>query len=132
MRHKIFMARLRPVIFILFGLIVGVGLGLYVGWVAWPTEFSDATPTLLEDTYRQDYALMIAVAYDQDGNLPLAQQRINSLGPNGEQLLLDMAVEMILQAQDETEIRQVVRLASALDLYSPAMEPYLPSGELES
>ena len=126
------MARFRPVIFILIGLAVGAGLGLYVGWVAWPTEFSDATPMLLEDTYGQDYALMVAAAYAEDGDLPLAQQRINSLGPDAEHLLLDMAVEMILQARDEREIRQVVRLASALDLYSPAMEPYLPSGELES
>jgi hypothetical protein len=126
------MTRLRPLIFVLLGLAVGVGLGLYIGWVAWPTEFSEATPTLLEDSYRQDYALMIAAAYAQDGNLPLAQQRINSLGADGEQFLLNMAVEMILQGRDETEIRQVVGLAAALDLYSPAMEPYLPSGGLES
>ncbi len=126
------MTRFRPLIFVLIGLAVGAGLGLYIGWVAWPTEFSDATPMLLDDTYRQDYVLMVATAYAEDDNLPLAQQRINSLGPDGEQLLLNMAVEMILQAEDETEIRQVVRLAAALDLYSPAMEPYLPSGELES
>ena len=125
------MTRFRPLIFVLIGLAVGVGLGLYIGWVAWPTEFSDATPMLLEDTYRQDYALMIATAYAEDDNLALAQQRINSLGADGEQFLLNTAVEMILQAEDETEIRQVVRLAAALDLYSPAMEPYLPSGELE-
>ncbi len=126
------MTRLRPLIFVLIGLAVGAGLGLYVGWVAWPTEFSDATPKLLDDTYRQDYTLMIAVAYDQDGNLPLAQQRINSLGSDGEQFLLDIALDMILQARNETEIQQVVRLASDLDLYSPAMEPYLPSVEPES
>ncbi len=82
------MTRFRPLIFVLIGLAVGAGLGLYIGWVAWPTEFSDATPVLLEDTYRQDYVLMVATAYAEDDNLPLAQQRINSLGPDGEQLLL--------------------------------------------
>ena len=123
------MTRFRPLIFIFIGLAIGAGLGLLLGWVAWPTEFSDATPTLLEDTYRQDYALMVAVAYAQDGDLPLAQERVAALGPDGQSFLLDLALDMILQAKDEVEIRQVVRLASDFGLYSPAMEPYLPAVE---
>ena len=123
------MSRFRPLIFVLIGFAVGASLGLYLGWVAWPTEFSDATPALLEESYRKEYVVMIATSYAQDDNLPAAQQRITSLGADGESFLLDVTLDMILQAEDEVEIRDVVRLASDVGLYSPAMEPYLPNVE---
>mgnify|MGYP006921587055 CR=1 FL=1 len=126
------MSRIRPLIFILIGFTVGAGLGLYLGWVAWPTEFSDATPALLEEAYRQEYVVMIATAYAQDDDLPRAEQRVRSLGPDGKAFLLDVTLDMILQAEDETKIGDVVRLASAMGLYSPAMEPYLPAVEPNS
>ncbi len=126
------MSRFRPLVFILIGLVIGAGLGFYLGWVAWPTEFSEATPTLLDETYRQEYVLMVAVAYAQDGDLANAQKRVASLGADGEPFLLDVTLDMILQAENEAEIRQMVRLATALELYSPAMEPYLPAVEPSS
>lgn len=128
------MDRFKPLIFILIGLAIGASLGLYLGWVAWPTEFSGATPTLLDESYRKDYVVMIATTYAQDGDFLAAQQRVESLGVNGEgeQFLLDVTLTMILQADNEDDIRHVVRLASDLELYSPAMEPYLPSVESTS
>ncbi len=126
------MSRIRPLIFIFIGFAVGAGLGLYLGWVAWPTEFSDATPALLEEVYRQEYVVMIATAYAQDDDLPKAEQRVRSLGADGEAFLLDVTLDMILQAEDETKIGDMVRLASAMGLYSPAMEPYLPAVEPNS
>ena len=126
------MSRFRPLIFIVIGFAIGAGLGLYLGWVAWPTEFSNASPMLLDDTHRTDYLLLIATTYAQDGDLPTAQQRIASLGEDGEQFLLDATLDMILRADDERNIRHMVRLATAVDLYSPAMEPYLPSVEPNS
>ena len=67
------MKRLPTPIFILLGLVIGVGLGLAIGWVFWPTEFTDANPTVLEDRYRRDYVQLIADGYAMDNNLPLAQ-----------------------------------------------------------
>lgn len=116
---------LRIIGLIIVGLAAGVGLGLYVGWVAWPTEFTDADPTILEEEYRRDYTLMIAAAYAVDGDLETARQRIDSLGPDAQDYLLSLVLDVILEGNNEQEIHQVVQLAADLGLSSPAMQPYL-------
>jgi hypothetical protein len=120
------MSRLRPFLTVIIGLALGIGLGLYLGWVAWPTEFTDANPSVLQDTYRHDYVRLIATAYTADNNLPAAQQRVASLGVDGRDVVLTVTLETILQGGDEAEIRQLVQLAADLGLSSPAMTPYLP------
>ena len=119
------MKRLLPLVLLLTGLVIGGGFGLYLGWVAWPTEFTDATPALLQEDTRQDYTIRIAAAYAADANLSLAQQRLESLGPNGEQFVMAALLEMILSGQNEQDTTQLACLVNAVGLYSPAMEPYL-------
>lgn len=120
------MARLRPLLIIIIGLALGIGLGLYLGWVAWPTEFTDANPAILQEAYRQDYVRLIAAAYTADNDLNMAQRRVASLGEDGRDVVLSVTLDTILQGGDAAEIRQLVRLAADLGLSSPAMTPYLP------
>ena len=119
---------LRHIVLILVGLALGVGLGLLVGWVIWPTEYTDATPIILQDAYRQDYLRMIAMAYGEDGDLETAVTRLESLN-NGADQLFSLMLDDILAGNDEAEIRQLVKLAAALGYTSPAMQPYLPEPE---
>ena len=121
------MKRIPTPIFILLGLAIGVGLGLAIGWVFWPTEFTDANPTVLEDRYRRDYVLLIADSYALDNNLAAARQRIEQLGEDGPQYVLQVLIEMILRQDDEAAIRRLTRLASDIGQYTPAMDPYLPA-----
>ena len=120
---------LRNIALILVGLALGAGLGLLLGWVVWPTEYTDAEPIILQDAYRQDYLRMIAVAYGADGDLETAVTRLNSLGPNGADQLFSLMLDAILAGEAEAEIRQLVKLADALGFTSPAMLPYLPEPE---
>lgn len=120
------MNRLPTPIFILLGLAIGVGLGLAVGWVFWPTEFTDANPTVLEDRYRRDYVQLIADSYALDNNLAQAQQRIGELGEDGPEYVLQVLIEMILRQEDDGAIRRLTRLANDIGQYTPAMAPYLP------
>lgn len=116
------LARLFP---LLLGLLLGAGLGLYVGWVAWPIEFSDADPSFLNQRYRQDYTLMIAAAYEMDGDLAGARRRLGSVAAEDvDAWLLSLTVDQILNGGNEHEIRQLVALAGDLGLSSPLMEPY--------
>ncbi len=121
----IFMALLQKLLLLILGLALGIGLGLYLGWVAWPTEFTDANPSILVENYRQDYAHMVADAYAGDGDLTAAQQRIASLGGNSQAFLLSVTLDAILLGQNEAEIRRLVRLSADLGLSSPAFGPYL-------
>jgi hypothetical protein len=116
---------LRNIALFLVGLGLGVGLGLLLGWVVWPTEFTDATPIILQDAYRQDYIRMIAAAYAEDGDLETAESRLNSLGPNSQEDLFALVLDSILAGYDEAELRHLVQLAATLGFSSPAMEPYL-------
>ena len=117
---------LRHIGFIVIGLAIGIGLGLYLGWVAWPTEFTDAAPSIMQESYQRDYVVMIAAAYSRDGDLETARRRLRGLGDDGEEFLLAVTLDQILRGDDETRIRQLVRLASDVGLSSPAMAPYLP------
>jgi hypothetical protein len=125
--------RVRNILWVALGLLFGVGLGLFLGWVAWPTEFTEADPTILEESYQRDYTLMIAANYALDGDLAGARRRLAGLGKediNG--WLLDQVVAHILEDGDETEIRQLVLLAHDMGLSSPAMTPYRPATGGES
>jgi hypothetical protein len=110
----------------MMGLVVGAGIGLLLGWVVWPIEFSEADPSVIERRFQEDYTLMIATAYSEDGDLANARRRLNSLGQeDSARWLLGMTVGHILNDEDEVEILHLVRLAYDFDLYSPIMEPYL-------
>lgn len=118
----------RTITFLALGLLLGIGLGLYLGWVVWPTEFTNADPSLLTETYRQDYALMIAAAYERNGDLAAARWRAATLDvENPNDWLLRFTVDTILAGQDETAMRRLSRLAYDLGLRSPALTPYLPT-----
>jgi hypothetical protein len=117
---------IRSLLIILLGLVAGIGLGLYLGWVAWPTEFTDADPVILQDRYRRDYTLMIAAAYGQDNDLVAAQRRLANVDEeDGKAWLLTVTVDAILAQRDANDIRQLVQLATDLGLYSPVLQPYL-------
>lgn len=115
------------------GLVVGLGLALYLGWVAWPTEFTAADPSIMREEHRRDYTLMVANAYVLDGDLPAARRRLYSVGREApDQWLLTMTVDAILSGRDEaTVILPLVTLSHDLGLNSPAMAPYLDQIESE-
>jgi hypothetical protein len=123
--------RYRAVVLIFLGLAIGLAIGLYLGWEAWPTQFTDASPRILRDEYRHDYLLMIAHAYELDGDLAAARRRLYTLqDEEPDRYLLTTTVDAILSGRDEaTEIRPLVGLASDLGLESPAMAPYLQTPE---
>jgi hypothetical protein len=124
--------RVRLILAILLGLLAGAGLGLYLGWVAWPTEFTQADPVILEDKYRRDYALMIATAYALDGDLATARRRLANLDEqDGNAWLLTVTVDAILAQADVADIERLVQLSTDLGLYSPVMAPYRQPAPVE-
>ena len=123
---------LRPAIWLGIGLIIGVGVGLFLGWVAWPIEFSEADPAVMEEQYQEDYTLMIAAAYSEDKDLANARQRLNSLAKDDMgRWVLGIAVDHILNSEDGEEILRLVKLTNDLGQYSPILEPYLSQIESE-
>ena len=57
-------------------IVVGIGLGLLVGWVVAPVKYVDTSPDTLRADYKADYVLMAAETYQTDGNLEHVLQRL--------------------------------------------------------
>jgi hypothetical protein len=118
--------RAKPIIWLALGLLIGAGMGALIGWVVWPTQFTEADPTVLQESYQQDYATMIAANYALDGDLVGARRRLFQLGvDNLEGWLLDLTVATILSGTAEQDAIFLVNLCRDLEIYSPLMEPYL-------
>lgn len=71
------------------GLVIGVALGLWGGWVLWPVEYANITPDLLGADHQVDYVLMIAATYEADGDLDAALSRLARLGDDANVALLN-------------------------------------------
>jgi hypothetical protein len=121
---------LRIILFLGLGLLLGAGLGLYVGWIAWPTEYTEADLSILASEYRYDYTVMVAANYSLDGDLAAARGRLQTLaGEERDAWLLEVAGQAILQGAAEQDIRNLALLARDLGLSAPALEPYLPGND---
>lgn len=109
------------------GAIVGLGLGLYYGWVVSPPERITSGPQALRQDYTDDYVLMIAEAYSLDGDLDLAKSRLAALGLKDPGPPAAALTERLITAgQDNADIRRLAALAAALGHTTPAIAPYLP------
>jgi hypothetical protein len=60
----------------LIAIAIGAVLGGVYGWVIRPVERGGLPPAALREDYRADYALMVAEAYQRDGDLALAARRL--------------------------------------------------------
>lgn len=119
----------RIIAWLALGFLLGAALGLLIGWVLWPIEYTEADPTILESSYQHDYALMVATAYSREVDLTLAESRLRSLGvEDPDEWFLSFTVDQILSGANSDDLQYLVRLASDLGQYSPVMEPYLPAG----
>jgi hypothetical protein len=70
----------------LFGLTIlaGLILALYYGWAVRPVRATNVEPDLLREDFRADYVLMIAEAYQADGDVERAVVSFSFLAEQGE------------------------------------------------
>ncbi len=69
-------------IMLALGLLLGLGGGLFYGYAVNPVVYGDTTPLDLAGPYKEQYVLMIAAAYNQDGDIARANRRMQVLGLN--------------------------------------------------
>jgi len=112
---------------LLLSILLGLGVGLYIGWVVSPVQYVDTDPTSLRQTYKDDYILMIATVYSQTGDLAVARTRLASLGfSDFGPAVAAVAHRSIAAQKPEADLRRLARLAAALKATTPEMQPYLP------
>ena len=111
---------------VLAGLVVGLALGLLVGWRLWPVSYSNTTLSQLRQDYKNDYILMVASEYQVEGDAEQALARLSLLDPESPtQALLILTEQLIISEGRQEDIVILARLADALQISTPSMAPYL-------
>jgi hypothetical protein len=106
-------------------LLLGVGLGLYLGWVQFPVQYVDSPASALARQHKDDYTVMIAAGYSTDGDLNGAIERLRLLGEeNIPAYIQEVAERYITNSRNVEDIRLLVNLAQGVGRLTPIMEPY--------
>jgi hypothetical protein len=107
-------------------LALGLGAGLYIGWVVAPVQYVDTDPASLSQTYKDDYVLMIATLYSENGDLAAARARLAALGFADPGPAVAAAAHRLIAAQKpDADLRRLARLAAGFNATTPEMQPYL-------
>lgn len=116
---------IRFIISLAIGLAVGLLIGLYLGWVQFPVEYVNSPASDLSQRHKDDYAVMIASGYLQDGDLEAAVDRLRLIGvENIPAFVQEVAERYITNSREVSDIRVLVALAEAMDRLTPIMQPY--------
>ncbi len=102
---------------------LGLAAGLFYGWSIAPVEYIDASPGALHIDYRIDYAVMVAEAYKNEGDLDLAARRLALLSSAHPaeiiQEILDTPPDFAFSEEDTENLENLIR----------EIQPWQPSFE---
>ncbi len=115
----------RFLLSLIVALIVGLLVGLYLGWVQFPVKYTDSSAERLAQRFKDEYTVMVAHAYLDDGDLTGALERMRVLGAdNVPAYIQDTTERYITNSSDVNDIRALVALSSGLGRLTPIMQPY--------
>ena len=108
------------------GVVIGLALGLAVGWWLWPVEYTNTAPDVLRQDYRDDYITMVATAYEIEQDLQLARARLELLDPDVPSApATDLAERLVEAGGSAADIARLQRLAWALGALAPTVTPHV-------
>jgi hypothetical protein len=64
------------IILVMIGLVGGLVIGLWAGWIAWPVQVTNVDVSDLKPSSQDEYVVLIASDYAFDQNLDRAKQRL--------------------------------------------------------
>jgi len=110
--------------FMLTGLVIGLGLGLFYGWVISPVEYTDTAPSSLLPEIKDQYRSMIALAFQADGNIGRAQVRMALIkDADPVRALANQSEQVVAEGGSVAEGVALQKLALALREMVPAATP---------
>jgi len=99
----------------LFGLAVGLGLGLLYAWMISPIQYTDTTPNSLRADYQADYIQLVARSFAIDNDLERARARLTAIGEAGSAQSVTALAQRTAASGGEVEtVRSLAALAAAL------------------
>jgi hypothetical protein len=115
----------RFLLSLLIGLLVGAGLGLYLGWGPFPVEYVNSPANALSERYKDEYTVMVAASYLVDGDALGAVERLRVLGvENIPAYVQEVTERFISHSRDVEDIYRLVALSEGLGRLTTIMMPY--------
>ena len=119
-----------PRLLLIWGILLGIGLGLLIGWIVWPVSYYNTDVYDLHPGYQDEYVVMVGAFYALQGDLDAARGWLASLSPPGapmspEAIVVDVTERYIARGENRTDIGYLVHLAQALGSVTMPMQPYL-------
>jgi hypothetical protein len=115
------------------GLVVGLMIGLAIGWWLWPVQYTNTSPSVLRQDYRDDYTLMVATTYEVEQDPERAYERMSLLNPQDPAAPVIELAERLLEAGGSIEdVTRLARLARLLGTVPPTLIPYVEELEVQS
>ena len=101
--------------YLLTGLLIGLGLGLAYAWLVSPVDYTDTEPASLAAPYKEAYRVVIALAYQSEGDIGRARERLRLIDSGDPvRALAAQAQRMIAANAPASEARALSVLASDL------------------
>jgi hypothetical protein len=121
---------MKRLLVFLVGLGLGVGLAMLVGWVLFPLAEPEVTPASMRTDYREEYVRLVAVAYQADADLMLAERRLRALhdDPTTDAYAAPLVAQIeqwIAEERSADLIEPMVWLARDFGVDTPVMAPYV-------
>jgi hypothetical protein len=110
------------------GLVLGFALGLVYAWLISPVQYVDSTPDALQADFKDQYRLLIASAFQVDGDLARASTRLAWLGDPQPAPALTAQASRLLEAGDpQGSAYTLLLLAQALQPVTPVVATEMAS-----
>jgi hypothetical protein len=121
---------LDPKLLLIGGVLIGIGLGLIVGWLVWPVSYSDTDVFDLRADYQDEYVVMVgslnALEGDADASRRLLALLSDARAPRSiEGIVVDVTERYIARGANPTDIGYLISVAKALGTVTTPMQPYL-------
>ncbi|OGO17889.1 MAG: hypothetical protein A2Z14_14145 [Chloroflexi bacterium RBG_16_48_8] len=112
---------------LLVGLLIGITLGLFYGWVIRPLNSGETAPHSLQQQYRADMVLMVAEIFAAEEDIEMARQRMITIGfkPYAELVVNALHFAKAHDFSDQ-DIELLINLSTQLDLVTPQPETNQP------
>jgi hypothetical protein len=122
----------RFAIALAIGGVLGLALGVYLGWSQFPVQTINGSIRSLSSVEKDRYTVMVAEGYEVDGDVGEAIRRLQVLGVSDVPSYVRDVTERFISVNgtgDATDIRHLVALAEALHEFTPPMQAFAsPTG----
>ena len=99
----------KPVAILVAGALIGLILGLIIGWGIWPVQWTDASAENLRPDLQRSFLRGAILAYDSTNDMVMAQSAWQDLGENAELTLSEVTTDLgYLSTEQVLKFSQVV------------------------